>query len=74
VSRKNPHVIMGQTVQGSAKLGYTVELKRYRSTTEKAYQPDAQEMLCDLKTDLDRLQRLINVRAHKLNSMLSDES
>lgn len=71
MTKKNPHVIMGQTVQGSPAQGYTIEIKQYDSTAENAYQPDAQAMLNELEKDLERMQRLINARTRKLDLRLT---
>lgn len=74
MSRKNPHIIMGQVVQGSADKGYSVRVKYYNSTEENVYQPDAQDMLSELDQDLDRLRRMIKARTHRLSSKLADNN
>lgn len=71
MSRKNPHFIMGQVVQGTSDKGYSVEIKYYNSTADNVYQPDAQDMLTELDNDLDRLRRMINARTHRLSSKLA---
>lgn len=74
MSRKNPHVIMGQVVQGTSNQGYSVEVKFYESTEENVYQPDAQAMLNELDHDLERLRRVIKARTHKLSVKLASSS
>lgn len=74
MSKKNPHTIMGQMVQGTANQGYSLEIKHYDSTVINAYKPDAEAMLSELEGDIDRLRRLINVRAHKLEKKLSEKA
>lgn len=70
MSKKNPYVIMGQAVYGSSAKGFSVEVKQYKSTMNEAYRPDAQEMLDELQSDVERLRRVSKVRAYKLNSKL----
>ncbi|MCK8043692.1 hypothetical protein MSG37_02245 [Shewanella sp. 1CM18E] len=72
MSRNNPHVIMGQEVKGSTKDGYTIEIKRYQSNSNVAYMPLATEMLADLQSDLERVNRLINARTHRLSNKLEE--
>ncbi|MDP3816613.1 hypothetical protein [Pseudomonas sp.] len=74
MSKKNPHTIMGQTVQGTANQGYSLEIKHYDSTVINAYKPDAQAMLSELEEDIDRLRRVINARSHKLGKKLSENA
>lgn len=73
MSKKRPHVIMGQVVQGSSTSGYTVAVKPYESTNSDAYMPSAQDILNDLENDFDRLHRVVQARTYKLESKLSEE-
>ncbi|MDC3190552.1 hypothetical protein NQU96_12425 [Pseudoalteromonas elyakovii] len=74
MSKKNPHVIMGQTVNGSSKKGLTVQVKYYESESDKAYKPKAQDMLDELANEISRLDRVYTARAYKLNHKLAENS
>lgn len=74
MSRRNPHIIMGQVVQGSSSAGYTIAVKQYDSIKPDAYMPSAKDILDDLEDDFERLQRVVNVRTHRLASKLSEEA
>ena len=74
MSRKRPHVIMGQVVQGLSKDGYSIAVRQYESIKREAYIPAAQDMLDDLQDDFDRLQRVVNARTYKLESKLESEA
>tara|TARA_R110002033_G_scaffold102085_2_gene150061 strand:+ start:2008 stop:2235 length:228 start_codon:yes stop_codon:yes gene_type:complete len=74
MSKKNPHMIMGQKVQGSPSQGYSVDVKFYKSTSKNAYIPDAQDMLKELEQELARNKRVINARTRKLRSKISASS
>lgn len=63
---------MGQEVKGSTKDGYTIDVKRYQSKSDVAYMPSATEILADLQSDLDRVNRLINARTHRLANKLEE--
>ncbi|MBV1790271.1 hypothetical protein KQ940_19625 [Marinobacterium sp. D7] len=71
MSRKNPHVIMGELVKGSSSQGYSVSVAFYKSTLSSAYKPDAKDMLDELESDIDRKKRLIKVRARKVAAKLA---
>ena len=74
MSKKHPHMIMGQEVKGSSSSGYTITIKQHASLDDEAYFPSAQDILDDVKDDLDRLQRVVNIRTHKLENQLLEEA
>ena len=74
MSKRNPHTIMGQMVQGTASQGYSLEIRHYDSTVVNAYKPNAEAMLNELEEDIDRLRRVINARSHKLGKKLSENA
>lgn len=70
MNNKKPHAIMGQKVTGSAKQGYSLDIKFYESTEDNSYTPSAEDMLNELESDLNRLERLINARSRKPSAKL----
>lgn len=74
MSKKQPHVIMGQVVKGTSTSGYTIAVKQYESLDAEAYIPSAQNMLDDVLDDFERLQRVVNARTRKLDNWLVKEA
>lgn len=73
MSNNKPHIIMGQIVQGTPSSGYTVEVKKYKSTIDSAYRPAAKDMLAELQNDVSRLQRVLDAKSQKISNKLENE-
>ncbi|WP_258406749.1 hypothetical protein [Shewanella alkalitolerans] len=71
MSKRRPHFIMGQAVVGTANDGYTLKVDFHDSTVPNTYKPDAQKMLNELEQELERLQRVIEVRTRKLSDEIA---